>query len=212
MAQFTLTYSTLVSTVEDYVEDTSTEFVSALPGCINRAEERLFRDLDLVIWNETVSQSTSSGVATITKSFSESPVQSIWCAANYGVLDPKPRSWIQDLQLGANGVPCCFFEDDTDIILAPTPDSAYPIVITYAKRPTPLSGSQTTNWFSLNAADALLWATLIEAEQFLIAPERVPEFEAAYGKAIGPLRAYWRGVAQNMYEPIDPTPTPTQTR
>lgn len=212
MAQWTTTYSGLTSALRDYVEDNSTEYSSAVAGCINRAEERILRDLDLSIFNTVVSTSTSAGVASISKGFSESPVQSIYCASAYGFLEPRPRSYIQEMSLGSQGVPSYFYEDQSSIYFAPTPDNVYSLSISYMLRPTPLSGSNPTNWVSLNAADALLWAALVESEAFLIAPERVQEFEANYAKQIGPLRGFWRTSQQNLYEPIAPTPTPAQTR
>lgn len=63
MAQFTTTYAGLVSLLQTYVEDTSTEYASAVQGCINRAEERILRDLDLAIWNITTSSRILSWAA-----------------------------------------------------------------------------------------------------------------------------------------------------
>ena len=212
MAQWTTTYSGLVSALQDYVEDDTSEYASAVQGCINRAEERLFRDLDLSLFNEQTTTSTSTGVSSYTVGGGESPIQAIFCSAINGHLEPRPYAFIQDFSLGAQGAPCYYFSDETELYLAPTPDATYSLVLTYCTRPTPLSVSNETNWFAHYAADALLWASLVESEAFLIAPERVSEFEANYAKVIGPMRANWRSNAQNDYEPINPTPTPTQTR
>ncbi len=212
MAQWTTTYSGLVSALQDYVEDQSSEYSSAVQGCINRAEERLFRDLDLSIFNEQSTTATSSGVGTYTTGGGDSSVHSIFCATAKGNLEPRPYSFIQDMQLGANGVPSYYFADETELFLAPIPDGTYNLILTYCVRPTPLSISNETNWFAHHAADALLWAALVESEAFLVSPERVAEFESSYAKTIGPLRAIWRSNAQNDYEPINPTPAPAQTR
>lgn len=212
MAQWTTTYSGLVSALQDYVEDQSSEYASAVQGCINRAEERLFRDLDLSIFNEQSTTATSSGVGTYTTGGGDSSIHSIFCATAKGNLEPRPYSFIQDMQLGSSGVPSYFFSDETELFLAPVPDATYSLILTYCMRPTPLSSGTETNWFAHHAADALLWAALVESEAFLISPERVAEFEANYAKTINPLRAIWRSNAQNDYEPINPTPTPTQTR
>lgn len=212
MAQWTTTYSGLVAALQEYVEDDSSEYSAAVQGCINRAEERVFRDLDLSIFNEYTTTTTSSGVGTYVLGGNDSPVHSIFCSAAKGGLDPRPYAYIQDMQLGANGVPSYYFADETELFLAPIPDSTYSLVLTYCMRPTPLSPSNSTNWFAHHAADALLWAALIESEAFLISPERVTEFESNYAKTIGPLRAQWRPNAQNDYEPISPTPAPVQTR
>jgi hypothetical protein len=61
-------------------------------------------------------------------------------------------------------------------------------------------------------APLLLNAALVEAEKFLIAPERVAEFNAAYGQLLGPARARWREARGQAYEPVAPTPAPVKDR
>lgn len=210
MAQFTTTYAGLVSLLQTYVEDTSTEYASAVQGCINRAEERILRDLDLAIWNITTSTTTTTSQNYTSKGFTESPANSVFFTAAGEHALRRSRDYVQ--AYGGSGRPLYFYETDTRIYWAPTPDASYTVKITYLDRPNPLSGSNTTNWIAENAADSLLWAALIESEKFLIAPERVQEFEQSYAQTIGPLRAFWRDVAQTAYEPIAPVAAPVQTR
>lgn len=210
MAQYTTTYTTLVALVEDYVEDDSAELSGAIQGAINRAEERILRDLDLVYFNRYASGTTSAGVPTFTKSFTDSHVHTICLTATKTFLQRRTRDFVD--AYGGTGAPIYFYEDQTTVRFAPTPDTTYDYQVSYINRPTPLSASNTTNWLTTNAADALLWATLVEAESFLIAPERVQEYEMKYQQMMGPLRGLWRHVMQTAYEPVNPTPTPTQTR
>jgi len=212
MAQWSTTYNGLLASIQSYVEDNTSEFMSEAQGCINRAEERIIRDLDLSTFNRVLDVGVSLGTQSVSKGFSDGSVLSIFCSGAYGGLELRSRAFIQDAALGANGVPLYYAEDETTLFLAPVSDASYTLSITYLLRPTPLSTSSQTNWLTGNAADALLWAALIESEAFLIAPERVQEFEANYAKSIGPLRALWRSNAQEAYEPMAPTPTPQQTR
>lgn len=210
MGQYTQTYNGLVSELQTYVVDTSSEFTANVQKIINRAEERVLRDLDLSIWNTTISTTTTTSQDYTGKGFTESPVNSIYFTAAGVHADRRSRDYVQSY--GGSGRPLYFYETDTRVYWAPTPDASYAVKLTYLDRPTPLSSSQSTNWLVENAADALLWAALIEAEHFLIAPERIAEFEQAYAQNIGPLRAFWRTNAQTSYEPISPTPAPVQTR
>lgn len=210
MAQWTTTYSNLAALLEDYVEDDSAEFQGALQGVINRAEERILRDLDLSIWNTTQSSTTSDGVGDLVKAFSGAPVVHIFFDDAYEFAERRSLAFIR--AYGGEGRPRYFYEDATRIYWAPTPDNGYTYKITYFARPTALSGSNQTNWLTEYAADLLLWASLVEAESFLIAPERVQEFEAKYIQMLGPVRAFWREQMGQTYEPIAPTPVPTQTR
>lgn len=210
MAQWTTTYNGLLALIEAFVEDDTAEFESAVIGAINRAEERILRDIDLAIWNETQSASTSNGVASFTKSFSGAPVQQIFFTASMDFATRRSLAFIR--AYGGSGVPKYFYEDATRIYWAPTPDNSYAYQTTYLSRPTPLSVSNQSNWITENLADLLLYATLVESEKFLIAPERVQEFEASYNQMLGPARAFWRAQMQQAYEPVNPTPEPVQTR
>jgi hypothetical protein len=210
MASWTTTYSGLVEQLEGYTEDDSSEFQAAANGCINRAEERVFKDLDLSYFNHELGTSLGSGVQTLAKAFTESPVHSICLTA--GLTYPERRTLAFVRMHGGSGLPLYFAENETTIYFAPTPDSAYAVNVTYNKRPTPLSLAQESNWFAVNVADLLLYAALVESEKFLIAPARAQEFEATYRQLLGPARAFWRGTAQTPYEPLTPTPEPQQTR
>lgn len=210
MAQWSTTYNGLLSLLSEYVEDNSSEYTSNVQGIVNRAEERALTDLDLAIWNTSQSQNTSNGVSEFTKAFSGAPVRKIQFTATK--LHPERRTLAFVDSYGGSGRPVYFYEDATKVYWAPTPDNSYAYKITYYNRPTPLSQSNQTNWLTENVANLLLWASLVESEKFLIAPERVQEFEASYIQMLGPLRAFWREQPQEMYEPVDPTPEPRQTR
>lgn len=210
MAQWTTTYTGLLALVEDYVEDNSTEFTSAVQGCVNRAEERILRDLDLAIWNTTTTAATASSESSFVKSFDGAPVNEIWFSGAGEHAERRSLAFVR--AFGSTGRPRYFYEDATRIYWAPIPDAAYDYDITYYNRPSPLSGSNQSNWIALNVADLLLWATLVESEAFLLAPERVQEFEGKYQQMLGPARAFWREQMQLTYEPVNPTPQPIQTR
>ena len=56
--------------------------------------------------------------------------------------------------------------DDNRIYVAPTPDQNYDIKIGYQGKINPLSNTNTTNWYTENASDALLYGSLSEANLF----------------------------------------------
>jgi hypothetical protein len=210
MAQFVTTYDGLVSSLENFVEDDSAEFTAEVQHVINRAEERIFRDLDMSLFNTLASTTTGNGVSTLAKSFSESPVHNILFVASRQHAERRTLPFVQ--ALGTSGRPLYFAELESTIYWSHVTDADYAIIITYNRRWTPLSASQQSNWCTQNVSDLLLWASLVEAEHFLIAPERIQEFEATYRALLGPVRAFWRGAAQTGYEPVNPTPTPERTR
>lgn len=210
MAQYTTTYTALVALLGTFTVDDSTEFTSNVQGIVGRAEERVLRDIDVSLFNISTQTSMSSGVQTISKSNMESPIRNIYLTAqNYHLLR-RTRAYVESY--GGSGIPLYYYDDQSLIYFAPTPDNAYSILINQMQRPLPLTISNQTNWISTYAADLLLWAALIESEVFLIAPERVQEYQSNYASALGPFRATWRDLAQNTYDVEKPTPQPVQDR
>jgi hypothetical protein len=210
MAQWTTTYAGIVALLGTYVEDASAEYTSAVGGCLNRAEERVFKDLDLSIFNTITTASTVNGQNYITLSNTQAPVHSVYSTSLGDHLQRRSREYLQ--AYGSSGTPLYYHGDISKLYLGPVPDNSYSLDVTYVTRPLPLSVSNTTNWFSENVADLLLFAALVESEHFLIAPERVGEFEQKYGSLLGPARGFWRDDMQTGYEPINPTPQPERTR
>jgi len=210
MAQWITTYNELLDLLGTYVEDDSTEFTSHVQGFINRAEERVLRDIDLAIWNVTTSASTNADESTLVKAFSGAPVNEIWFSTDGEHAERRSLAFVR--AYGSTGRPRYFYEDAARVYWAPVPDASYLYSITYYARPSPLTASNQTNWITSNLADLLLWAALVESEAFLLAPERVQEFEGKYQQMLGPARAFWREQMQLTYEPVHPTPQPVQTR
>lgn len=208
MAQWTTTYDGLVSLLETYVEDTSDEYSNSVQGFINRAEERILRDLDLGIWTSDQSVSTLNGTATVTKPTAAHVLKSVFYGTN--PILRRSKEFID--MYGGSGVPQYFFEEETRIRFAPVPDATYQLSAKFLNRPAPLSESVQTNWFTDKAADLLLNACLVESERFLIAPERVQEFEVNYSGLLNSLRAHYRDLAERDYEPAEPSAKAEQTR
>jgi hypothetical protein len=211
VAQWTTNYNGLVSLLETYCDDTSAEYVSAVQGCINRAEERLLKDLDLASFNTTTTTSTVPGQIYISRPYSDTPTLTVFATATGIPLEPRSYDYIR--MYGGSGLPQYFAEDKDNLYFAPVPDNAYALTLKYMLRPTALSASNTSNWLTENAADALLYGALIESESFLISPERVQEFTQRYASLVVPIRSAWKLQSQqSSYAPLDPTPTPHETR
>jgi hypothetical protein len=210
MAQYNSTYNALIALLGTFVVDDSSEYTSNVQGFVNRAEERVLRDIDVQLFNTNVQTTTSNGQSSITKSNSESPIRTVFLSSTRQHVLRRTRSFIE--AHGGSGIPVYFCDDQSTITFAPVPDSAYAITINQLTRPIPLSASNQTNWISLYVADLLLWACLIESEMFLISPENVQNYTKSYADALGPIRANWRELEQNAYDQQTPTPTPTQDR
>lgn len=75
------------------------------------------------------------------------------------------------------------------MLVAPTPDQAYPFEYGYVQLPSPLGPGNQTNWITENAPDVLLYAIFLEATPFLKNDERIPVWESAYTRGLASLNA-----------------------
>lgn len=68
--------------------------------------------------------------------------------------------------------------------IAGTPISALSFELGYYERPAPLSTANQTNWTTEYAPQLLLYACLLEAQPWLKMPERIPEFQGMFDRAV----------------------------
>lgn len=187
------TYTTLSSALASFTEDQGTEFAAIIPTLIMLGELKLVRDLDLDIFRGTdTSKSLASGVTTLTKPTDLVSVRSIHYTDADGelqVLDERSfdfcKTYWPDALL-TTATPK-FFADfsDTTWLIAGTPSGNNAVTIRYVKRPTGLSAGNENTWLATNVPDALLWACLSVAEQFLKADERIAVWKQNYAEALG---------------------------
>jgi hypothetical protein len=68
--------------------------------------------------------------------------------------------------------------------LAPVPDSTYTLQMLYYGKPVSLSDTTASNVFLANYPDALLYASLAEAEPYLMNDARIQTWATLYDRAI----------------------------
>lgn len=78
------------------------------------------------------------------------------------------------------GEPKVFAVIGSQIQLAPIPDSAYTLELTYQQRIPSLSATNTTNWLITAFPNAYLYAALCAAQPFIMNDARLPVFEKLY--------------------------------
>jgi len=86
------------------------------------------------------------------------------------------------------GQPRYFAIVDGTLELAPTPDVAYTLQLTYYGTIAALSDSNTSNFVSTNHPDVYLYGCLKQASIFLMEDERVPMFTAQFENALEEMR------------------------
>lgn len=171
-----LTYSSFVSSLANLlvIPPTDANFQIVLPNIIDDAEQRIYRELDLLA---TVVRDSSSTLTANSRNFtfpqhivvSESinvftPVNTL---TNRNILVPVTREFM-DAAYGnetastSPSIPQYYaMITDQTIIVGPPPDANYTIEIVGTIRPQPLSSTNTSTWLSLYLPDLFLAESLI---------------------------------------------------
>jgi hypothetical protein len=181
------TYSDLQTSIANYLA--RSDLTSQIPDFITLAENRLRRELRVRQMLKSVTTSTVSGDATVEvpSDFLEirdfvvmtNPIQPL-SYSSPSVLSNDPRT-------SEVGVPKSYTILAAEFQLAPAPDGVYTLKLLYYSAPPYLSSSNATNVFINVAPDALLYASLIEAEPYLMNDARINTWGTMYDRAISSL-------------------------
>lgn len=191
MAQ-NFTYPELLALVPTYVERTDTAFIAQIPTFISLAENRLATDMK------------QQGFQSVVKGFlplqAAMPKPSFWRETiSFSYTDAT--STIQTLQLRSleyvksfwpnqanTGLPRFYADYNvSNFLLAATPNTAFAFELVYYARLQPLNVNNQSNWLTLNAPQALLYAILLEACLWLKAPDKIALWQQQYEASKGAL-------------------------
>ena len=169
----TMTYTSLKTDIQTWAENTGTDFTNQLDTFIDNTQTKLSRDIDPVGFNENVNSTMVQGDRFVNLPTAVEPMLfnyvEIIVSSNAKYLEMKTLEFIKEYwpNNSLQGEPKYFTNfDDNKIYVAPTPDQNYDIKIGYQGKINPLSNTNTTNWYTENASDALLYGSLSEANLF----------------------------------------------
>jgi hypothetical protein len=169
----TMTYTSLKTDIQTWAENTGTDFTNQLDTFIDNTQTKLSRDIDPVGFNENVNSTMVQGDRFVNLPTAVEPMLfnyvEIIVSSNAKYLEMKTLEFIKEYwpNNSLQGEPKYFTNfDDNRIYVAPTPDQNYDIKIGYQGKINPLSNTNTTNWYTENASDALLYGSLSEANLF----------------------------------------------
>lgn len=186
-------YTFLVEDIIGATENDGSEFLAYMPKIVNRAEERLTRDLDDYGLVAYTSVAVSSGNNIVTLPSGTRIVKNINMVANGTRIHLLQRTdeYIRDYWpvSASTGTPVYYGRrDNTTVLIAPTPVSTFDGEIAYVARPVTLTSATPTNYFSDFCYDALFNACMVEALVFMKDYNAVQLFEARYKTAITELQ------------------------
>jgi len=181
------TYSDLQTSIGNYFA--RSDLTSQIPDFITFAENRLRRELRIRQMLKSVTTATVKADSTVELPSDFLQVRDFVVVTN--PLTPlsysSPSSLSNDPKASEVGVPRSYTILANDFQLSPIPDAVYTVKMLYFAAPAYLSSSNTTNVFLTTAPDALLYASLIEAEPYLMNDARINTWGTMYDRAIGSL-------------------------
>jgi hypothetical protein len=177
-----------------------------LPELINFAERRISRELKVLGFVQAATFALQPGLAVYAKPDRWRQLISInvgQAATGNSVRSQLyPRSyeyirqyWPDDSQTnttvyGTPSPPKFYAEYNyQNIIVAPTPDAAYPAEIVYYEEPALLDATNTTNWITQYAPNLLLYSALLECAPFLKNDSRIATWQSMYDRTAATLNS-----------------------
>jgi hypothetical protein len=173
-----MNYTDYVATIANLIPTTTTDvnFVQILPSIINDAEQRIYRELDLlttVTRDETGVLTPNSRLFVLPQHFVVTSSISVYTPAGTNTtanqLVPVSQEWMDAVWGGGTPALPQYYAMLTDqqILVAPFPDAAYKVEVTGTIRPAPLSASNSTTYISLYLVDLFISASMVFASGFM---------------------------------------------
>ena len=188
-----MTYDSLVSDIQQYLERSDAATLAQIPRFVMLAEQVIASQIKF-LGNLTVNTSTMIASSdTISKPARWHKTVSINITVG-GVRNPVLLRKYEYLREYAPnpatlGLPKFYADYDyTNWLVAPTPDVAYDFEVLYYERVQPLDSSNQTNWFTIYAPQALLYGSLLQAMPFLKNDERMGMWQQQYDLIINTLK------------------------
>ena len=177
-------YSSLKSTIASYLG--RSDLTSQIPDFIQLAEERLRRDLRTRQMLVVARADTTAGDETVglPTDFLEMRDVHLRTTPATSVSYLTPNAFFATARTTEAGAPVNYTILATEIQFAPIPDTAYGIQMLYYGKPQLLSDTNITNVFIANYPDALLYASLGEAEPYLMNDARLATWASLYDRSI----------------------------
>lgn len=202
-----LNYTSFVTSLanELVVPVNDANFQIEIPNIIDYAEQRIYRELDLL---NTIVRDSSSSLSAGTRTFNlPTSLGTFVVTEDINVVTPagtaNPDSGTRNPLIPASkemldflypsstgsGVPQYFgMVTQNQIIVGPWPDQAYQVEVVGTQRPSPLSSSNATTLLSVYFPDLFLMAACVKGSAYLKNfggvvddPKMAVTFEAQYG-------------------------------
>lgn len=181
------TYSGLKAAIASYLA--RTDLTNEIPVFIQLAENRLRRDLRIRPMLKVATTNTIAGDATVQIPSDFLQMRDLHINNNpITVLQyESPSNFYRNSFSQIGGLPRQYTLLADEFQLAPIPDSVMELQMLYYAAPPYLSDTNTTNVFLQSCPDLLLYASLGEAEPYLMNDPRLQTWANLYDRGVNSL-------------------------
>jgi hypothetical protein len=191
-ASFALTYDSLVTTIEQYLERNDAAVVDQIPVFITLAEFEIAQQI------KTLGQiEVAQGVMSIGNPIIQKPARwrktvsmSVTSGGEKTPVFLRKYEYLTNYNAqSTSGLPKYYADYDYDNwFVAPVPDQSYQFEVLVYQRLQPLSSTNQTNWITNNAPNAMIFGALLQAVIYLKDDAR-QIFQQKYDMAMQALKA-----------------------
>lgn len=180
-------YSDLQATVASYLA--RSDLTAMIPDFIQLAETRLRRELRIRQMLKVVTTTATSGDATVELPSDFLQMRDLHLQTNpVTTLEyQSPNVLFRNSNTTISGLPHQYTVLAQEFQLSPIPDSNYTLSMLYYAAPVFMSDTVPSNVFMANCPDLLLYATLGEAEPYLMNDIRLQTWASLYERGINAL-------------------------
>jgi hypothetical protein len=182
------TYDNLVLDVQQYMERDDADFVAMIPTLIGLAESAIAAELKSLLQLVVVETTLTATDPVLIKPTRWRKTVSM--KINGAPVVMRSQDYIAQYNSeSANGVPKFYAEYDyNNWNFAPPPDDDYPVEIIYYSLVQPLDSTNQTNLFTQIAPQAMLFGTLLQAQGYLKAIDKLPVWKSYYTDCLAALK------------------------
>ena len=183
MAFFT-SYTTLQSTIADYLA--RTDLTDQIPEFIRLAEDRLRRDLRIRQMLKVATAVATTGDSTVSLPSDFLAMKDLHIQGNpvKTIEFLSTSNFFRNAGTSYKGAPNYYTLLGSEFQFAPVPDSDYTLQMVYFYQPDYLSDTNPSNLWLAYTPDLLLYASLGEAEPYLMNDERLQTWASMYDRGL----------------------------
>jgi len=183
MAFFT-SYTTLQSTIADYLA--RTDLTDQIPEFIRLAEDRLRRDLRIRQMLKVATAVATTGDSTVSLPSDFLAMKDLHIQGNpvKTIEFLSTSNFFRNAGTSYKGAPVYYTLLGSEFQFAPVPDSDYTLQMVYFYQPDYLSDTNSSNLWLAYTPDLLLYASLGEAEPYLMNDERLQTWASMYDRGL----------------------------